>query len=222
MRRVVLLRHGRTGDNAAGRIQGQLDTPLDDTGQAQAAAVAPLLAAGQPSLVVSSDLVRALDTAAPLAAQVGVELQVDARLRELHLGAWQGLTTEEARERFPDEHDAWRSGRDVPRGGGETYRQAGDRAAQCVREALPQVPAGGVLVAVTHGGTARAAIGALLEADPTAWWQFAPLGNCCWSVLAEHPRGWRLERHGVGPDALTDPASWGAGGARPHAVPVRY
>jgi len=183
--------------------------------------VAPLLAAGRPALVLSSDLVRARDTAAPLVAQAGVELRLDARLRELDLGAWQGLTTQEARERFPEEHEAWRNGRDLPRGGGETYRQAGDRAAQCVREALPQVPPAGVLVAVTHGGTARAAIGALLEADPTAWWQFAPLANCCWSVLVEHPRGWRLERHGVGPDALADPASWGDVSARPQAAPVR-
>ena len=183
--------------------------------------MAPLLAAGRPALVLSSDLARARDTAAPLVAAAGLVLQTDPRLRELHLGAWQGLTTEQARECFPDEHAAWRDGRDVPRGGGETYRQAGERAAQCVREALPQVPAGGVLVAVTHGGTARAATGYLLEADPTAWWQFAPLGNCCWSVLVEHPRGWRLERHGVGPDALTDPSTWGTS-ARPVAVPVRY
>jgi len=180
-----------------------------------------VLAAARPALLLSSDLVRARDTAAPLAALTGLPLQRDARLRELYLGAWQGLTTAQARERFPDEHEAWRTGRDVPRGGGETYQQAGERAAACVLEALPQVPPAGVLVAVTHGGTARAAVGALLEADPTAWWQFAALENCCWSVLVEHPRGWRLERHGVGVDAAGDAASW-ASPAGPPRAPVRY
>ena len=173
--------------------------------------------------MLSSDLVRARDTARPLADAAGVPVRLDARLRELDLGAWQGLTSEQARVRFPEEHAAWRAGVDVPRGGGETYRQAGDRGAACVRGALPEVPPGGVLVAVTHGGTARGMLGALLESDPATWWQFAPLGNCCWSVLVEHPRGWRLEQHGVSPEAFSTPATWApAGVRRDGAVPVRY
>ena len=177
-------------------------------GREQAAAVAVLLAAARPAVVLASDLVRARDTARPLAAAAGVEVREDPRLRELDLGAWQGLTSEQARERFPDEHAAWRAGHDVPRGGGETYRQAGERGAACLREALPALPEGGVLVAVTHGGTARGVLGALLGSDPATWWQYAPLGNCCWSVLVEHPRGWRLDRHAVGLESLAEPATW--------------
>ena len=123
----------------------------------------------------------------------------DKRLRELDLGAWQGLTSAEARERYPDEHAAWRSGQDVARGGGETYRDAGERAAQCLLEHLPSVPADGTLVAVTHGGTARATVGLLLELPQATWGKVAPLDNGHWSVLVEHRLGWRLEQHGVGP-----------------------
>ena len=191
------MRHGRTTDNAAGRIQGQLDTPLDAHGRDQALAVAPWLAALAPTVLLTSDLSRAVDTAAPLGRAVRLTPIVDPRLRELDLGAWQGMTGQQARAQFPQEHADWRAGVDVPRGGGETYRQAGERAAASVREHLPMA---GTLVAVTHGGTARAALGVLLELPPTTWGRLAALGNACWSVLVEGDLGWRLERHGVGLD----------------------
>ena len=205
-RRIVLLRHGRTGHNAAGVIQGQLDVDLDEVGRAQAAAAAEVLAATAPAVVVSSDLARARDTAAAVVALTGGTLRLDARLRELHLGLWQGLTSEQARERFPDEHAAWQTGTDVPRGGGETYGQAGERAVACLRECLDEVPPGGTLLAVTHGGTARAAVAAMLELGDASW-RLAPLGNTCWSVLVEDVRGWRLERHGSGVGPLVGTAT---------------
>jgi probable phosphoglycerate mutase len=111
------------------------------------------------------------------------------------------LTSEQARERFPEEHAAWIAGQDVARGGGETYADAGARAQACLEEAVAEVPAGSTLVAVTHGGTARGVLGRMLQLDRADWWRFSPLGNTCWSVLVEGDRGWRLERHntGVGP-----------------------
>ena len=142
-----------------------------------------------------------------MAAATGVEPVVDARLRELDLGAWQGLTVEQAHERFPDEHAAWRSGVDVARGGGETYGQAAERATACVLEHLPALRPGGTMVVVTHGGTARATLGSLLELPPASWGRLAPLGNCCWSVLVEHPLGWRLEQHGAGFDVAPTSAT---------------
>ena len=157
-----------------------------------------LAALPSPLLLLSSDLRRARSTADPVARATGVTPVADARLRELDLGAWQGLTGPEAQLRFPDEHAAWRAGVDVPRGGGETYRSAGERATACLLEHLPQVGSGGTLLAVTHGGTARAVLGCLLELPDASWSRLAALGNCCWSVLAEHAHGWRLEQHGAG------------------------
>jgi probable phosphoglycerate mutase len=154
-----------------------------------------VLAEAEPYAVLSSDLTRALDTARAVADRTGAPLILDARLRELDLGDWQGLTTEEARQAFPEQHAAWRAGEDVRRGGGETYREAGERAVACIREALSDLPDGGTLIAVTHGGTARGAMGCLLGLPEAHWWSFAPLGNTCWTVLVEADRGWRVERH---------------------------
>ena len=156
--------------------------------------------------LLSSDLTRARSTAEALSRTTGCEVTVDPRLRELHLGLWQGLTAEQAAERFPDEHTAWRDGHDVRRGGGETYQEAGERAVACLLEHLPGVPPGRTLLAVTHGGTARAALGVLLDLPVASWARLTALSNCCWSVLVEHPRGWRLEQHGAGA-ALPAPAS---------------
>jgi broad specificity phosphatase PhoE len=122
----------------------------------------------------------------------------DDRLREIYLAQWQGLTREEAAERFPEEHDAWVHGRDVRRGGGETYAEVGVRAGAALTAALVGVPESGLLIAVTHGGTARAVLGTMLELAPGDWWRLAPLGNARWSLLLETERGWRLAEHNAG------------------------
>ncbi|HTW20894.1 MAG TPA: histidine phosphatase family protein [Mycobacteriales bacterium] len=198
LRRVVLLRHGRTDWNASGRFQGQLDSPLDAVGRAQAAAAAVAVAPMQPNAIVSSDLARALDTAAVVAAECGLPLEADPRLREIHLGSWQGLTRAEARERFPEEYASWQAGEDRRRGEGETYAEVGARAAECVTERLGRLGGDALIIAVTHGGTARATIGTLIGLPADSWWRLAPLSNCRWSLLADMGRGWRLEEHNAG------------------------
>ncbi len=160
-----------------------------------------------PYAIVTSDLERAAQTAAPLGERLGLTVARDPRLREVGLGRWEGLTGDEARACFPDEHASWRAGKDVRRGGGETYAEAGARAAASVAGHLADAPADGTLVAVTHGGTARAALGVLLGLPVDDWWRFAPLGNTCWSVLVEGERGWRLERHNTGLGPLVGPAT---------------
>lgn len=197
MRRLVLLRHGRTAHNADGRIQGQLDVDLDEVGQAQAQALGTVFAAQPPSLVVSSDLARARDTAQAVCEHVGRPLHLDERLRETHFGAWQGLTAADLEERWPDLYARWRRGDDCPVDG-ETREQVGARAAACVADHLPSVADGETLLLVTHGGTARALVGTLCGFDPAAWWTLAPLGNTCWTTLVEWQEGWRLERHNTG------------------------
>jgi broad specificity phosphatase PhoE len=197
-RRVVLLRHGRTEWNATGRFQGQLDSPLDRIGKAQALDAAVAVAAMDPDAIVSSDLSRAADTAGAVAAELDTVVVADARLREIDLGAWQGLTRAEARERYPEEYAGWQAGEDSRRGGGETYAEVGARAAECVVEWLDKLGSGSTLLAVTHGGTARATIGTLLDLPPDTWWRLAPLGNCRWSLLGDIGRGWRLEEHNAG------------------------
>lgn len=197
-RRVLLLRHGRTEWNASGRFQGQQDSALDVIGRAQAAAAAVAVAPMQPDAVLTSDLSRAVDTAALVAEEAGLAVVADARLREIHLGRWEGLTRAEARAQFPEEYASWQAGVDARRGDGETYAEVGARAVSCVLERLDALGPGSLVVAVTHGGTARATIGTLLSLEPDTWWRLAPLGNCRWSLLSDMGRGWRLEEHNAG------------------------
>src|SRR2546426_12681041 len=98
MTRLLVVRHGRTGYNATDRIQGQLDTQLDEVGRAQAAAAATRLAAFEPDVIVSSDLSRAADTAAALSAVTGLPVSYDSRLRERGFGQGQGLLGSEGAE----------------------------------------------------------------------------------------------------------------------------
>jgi len=83
---------------------------------------------------------------------------------------------------------------DVRRGGGRPGGR-GERAAACLLEHLSSVPAGGTLVAVTHGGTARAAVDLLLDLPDDCWTRLVSFGNACWSTLVEADLGWRLEQH---------------------------
>jgi broad specificity phosphatase PhoE len=199
VRRVILLRHGRTEWNASGRFQGQLDSPLDVVGLAQAMAAGVALKPMRPDALVSSDLKRALDTAAAVGAECGLEVTVDERLREIHLGSWQGLTRAEARSSYPEEYARWQAGEDARRGGGETYAEVGARAVECIEAGLDGLDGEDrLLLTVTHGGTARATIGTLLGMAPDTWWRLAPLSNCRWSLLADSGRGWRLEEHNAG------------------------
>src|ERR1700683_5436157 len=105
--RLVLWRHGQTTWNAERRFQGQSDIPLDQTGLAQAERAARLLAGLRPDLIVSSDLVRASGTAAPLARLTGLDVILDKDLRERHGGVWEGLSDTEIRARYPAEHAVW-------------------------------------------------------------------------------------------------------------------
>ena len=193
--RLVLWRHGRTEWNATGRFQGQLDPPLDEAGRNQAAQAAPHLVASGLSpadtLVVSSDLSRAAETAATLTALLGVPLRLDERLREHGMGSWEGLTRDEVAERDPEQYADWMAGRPIRDRGGEDPSAVADRALAALVD-LPEAP---VAVVVTHGGTAGRLMERLLGLGPDHQRVFGPLANCAWSELVAQRGRWRLVRH---------------------------
>jgi probable phosphoglycerate mutase len=194
----VLWRHGQTAWNLEGRFQGTTDIPLTEVGLAQAKRAARLLAALRPDAIVASDLRRAADTAAELSALTGLDVAHYEGLRETYAGVWQGLTHQEITQRFGEEYAAWKRGEPVRRGGGELETEVADRAAPVVLEAADKLPDGGTLVVVSHGGAIRTTIGRLLGLDPFTWESLGGLSNCCWSVLSEGARGWRLQEHNAG------------------------
>ncbi|MEW1864063.1 histidine phosphatase family protein [Streptomyces sp. NBC_00669] len=195
---MVLWRHGQTAWNVEQRFQGSTDIPLTETGVAQARRSARLLAALAPDAIISSDLRRAADTAAELAALTDLPVTPYEGLRETYAGAWQGLTHAEILARYGEQYTAWKRGEPVRRGGGELETEVADRAAPLVLAAADKLADGGVLVVVSHGGAIRTTIGRLLGLDPTSWESLGGLSNCCWSVLGEGARGWRLTEHNAG------------------------
>ncbi|WP_373689085.1 histidine phosphatase family protein [Streptomyces sp. Rer75] len=197
-RRIVLWRHGQTAWNIERRFQGSLDIELTDTGVAQAHRAARLLAGLRPDAIIASDLKRVMATAAELATVTGLTVDHYAGLRETYAGEWQGLTHEEIIERFGDQYAAWKRGEPVRRGGGELESEVADRAAPVVLDAAEKLPDGGTLVVVSHGGTIRTTIGRLLGLEAHTWEALGGLSNCCWSVLGEGARGWRLLEHNAG------------------------
>jgi probable phosphoglycerate mutase len=207
--RVILWRHGRTPWNAQGRIQGQADPPLDEVGAAEARAAAALLAGLPITGIISSDLRRAAATAEALGARTGLPVRLDQRLRERSAGALEGLTRAEVAERFPQDHAAWASGREMGHHGGETLAEAGRRALELF-QALPRE---GVIVLVTHSATALALTGALLGLTDVRH-VLVPLANCHWSELLRQDDGrYRLRAHNAGPPGVGAPGTGPAGGA---------
>lgn len=177
-RDVLVLRHGRTGFNASGRLQGQLDVPLDAVGRRQAEDVALSLAGEGITRVLSSDLRRARSTAEAVGRALGLPVLLDARLREQHYGAWQGLTRDEVRDRWPAAHADWERGDGDPVDG-EQLSAVADRAVAAVEELRPGT---GALLVVTHGDVARA-LRARLEGTPLR--DVPPLANTGWTVIRE-------------------------------------
>jgi probable phosphoglycerate mutase len=194
----VLWRHGQTAWNLERRFQGSTDIELTEAGVLQARRAARLLASLNPDAIVASDLKRAAATAGELAAVTGLDVSYDAALRETYAGAWQGLTHEEIVERYGEQYAAWKRGEPVRRGGGELETEVADRAAPVVLHHTEKLPDDGTLVVVSHGGTIRTTIGRLLGLDAHHWESLGGLTNCCWSVVGEGARGWRLLEHNAG------------------------
>jgi probable phosphoglycerate mutase len=181
--------------------QGQLDIPLDAVGHAQAreaaAAIATSLTPGEPLAVISSDLVRASVTAAALAALTGADVQLDARLREVNAGCWQGMTRVAIAEAgMGDDLAAWQRGDDVPVGGGERRSEVARRGAAALRDQAAALD-GGTLVVVSHGGLLRGAILDVLGLPGQRWDVLGGLGNAHWAELIPDRPAWRLRAYNV-------------------------
>ena len=203
VRRLVLLRHGLTEWNAGSRMPGQLDTDLTDLGREQANAAAEVLAKRQPLVIVSSDLRRALDTATALGERSGVEVSVDERLRETHLGDWQGLTHLDVDAVAPGARLAWRDDARWAPHGGESRVDVAQRSVPLVTEILAAQPGWGAdepdrpVVLVAHGGLIAALTAALLDLPVDNWPVLGGMGNASWAQLSGHDVGdtikWRLD-----------------------------
>jgi broad specificity phosphatase PhoE len=187
---LLLIRHAESSWNAAGRWQGHGDPPLSDRGRAQANALARELACETIDVLVSSDLRRAAETAAIVGQARGLQPELNPRLRELDLGDWEGLTSDQIERTAGDALRRLNDGDlDVRPGGGENLRELEQRAFSVVTE-LVDAHLGRRLAIVTHLGVIRALLGKSCGSVRGAGTRSAPsdsragVGNAGWRRLA--------------------------------------
>lgn len=186
--RLFVLRHGQTAWNAQMRIQGHLDMPLNAVGRWQATRLAQALQGEDLAAVYSSDLLRARETAAPLAQALRLPVVTQVELRERAFGHFEGQTFQHIEATWPEDAARWRQrDPDFGPGGGERLQAFYER---CVRTAshLAQQHPGQAIALVAHGGVLdclyRAALGLALQV-PRSW----PVANAAINRLLWTPQG---------------------------------
>ncbi|MEU6128502.1 histidine phosphatase family protein [Saccharopolyspora sp. NPDC047091] len=196
--RLVLWRHGETDYNAAGRIQGHLDTSLTEAGIAQAQRAAPVVAAFEPEVAVGSDLRRASATAAAFTELSGMPVRQDKRLRETHLGEWQGLSGAEVEHGWPGSMAVWRSDATWSPPGGESRVEVAERAFEVVSELDTTYQETALVCA--HGGLITGLTARMLELPVELWPSLGGISNCHWVVLTRRTGTdrWRLTTYNGG------------------------
>jgi len=194
---LILLRHGETDWNRNQRLQGHRDIPLNAAGHHQALDAAPSIVALRPSVMVSSDLARARETASAVSVLTGIEPTVDVRLRETSMGLWEGLTRDEVVAGWPGEWERWRttSAHAAPPQG-ESRWQVAQRANEVVEE-LDAGTATRALI-VSHGGLIVGLTGRLLALPEDSWGTLIGVHNCHWVVLHRFADAWRLHSYNAG------------------------
>ena len=174
---LYLIRHGETEFNVAGRYQGQNDSPLTANGIAQAhrngQVLADLLAGKTGVHFVASPLGRTMDTATIICKEMGIDpasIETDDRLKEMHYGAWQGMTALEIEHEYPGQWDLRTNNiaeYDIP-GGGESYNAMIARVNGWLTNTQAEWEGDEVWIVVSHGGTGSVIRGAYTDLDIAA------------------------------------------------------
>ncbi len=183
--RIVLVRHGETDWNRENRFQGHADPPLNDLGRSQALVLAGHLASEPFAAAYTSPLRRAVETAAILARELGLDPIETASLKEVDVGSWSGLTRDEVEARFPTGYERWLEyghGWDD----GESYDELGARVSSELLR-IGELHRGQRVLAVTHGGPIRSAL-AVADRVPfeEARRSIHVIGNCAVVELEVH------------------------------------
>lgn len=193
--RLVLVRHGRTPANVTRALDTALPGPgLDELGQAQAADVAELFADWPVRALFASRAVRAQQTAAAIAARLGLPVTTLDGVHEISVGELEGLADEASRTLFDEIFASWWDGDpDRPQPGGESATDLRDRFLPDVERALQGIDSGTVVL-VSHGAAIRLCTGVLLAGGADAQrGRDNPLPNTGRVVLRRDPDGWALE-----------------------------
>ncbi len=169
MKKLYLFRHGQTDWNLQERFQGHLDIPLNSTGKTQARQIVPALIQWGIEVILSSDLLRARETAEIIAESMGIPVFQDLGLREAHLGGAQGMTKLEMEKKFGKGLlQRWRSSKvqdaDISFPDGESGSIVYERVAQSIRLFILNHPNYTRIGVATHGGVIRRVMERLMPA----------------------------------------------------------
>ena len=163
----MLLRHGQTPMSVQKRYAGRSDPPLTEAGVQQAAAAAKRLAPAGFGVIVTSPLLRTVQTAQAVAAVTGAAVVTDDGFRETDFGAWEGLTFAEVRERWPAELSAWLADPEIAPPGGESFTDVSARVIAALDRVLA-ARAGQTVLIVSHVTPIKTLVAAALLAPPAA------------------------------------------------------
>jgi broad specificity phosphatase PhoE len=169
MLHLILVRHGETEWNAQGRYHGQFDVPLSSVGRRQAERIAERLSSHKIDVIYASDLERAWETAAIIAAKHGLTVYAEPRLRELKFGVLEGLTFDEAQIQYPEMIAAWLKDFNRPPQGGETVDLFNARIISLLDE-LKQTHDEQTLLLVGHGGSLSEILRVVLDLSRAKRW----------------------------------------------------
>jgi len=184
----VLVRHGETAWNREEVFRGRADVPLNDTGLAQARAVARSLEDEPVEAVYSSPLVRAIDTAKAIAAVHKLHVSIHEGLTDFDCGEWQGQTLGSVRENYAELFQQWADAPHTVRlPGGETLDLVRDRAVRAVHEIFTRSE-GTTVVVVTHRVINKVLLCALLGLDNSHFWNIFQ-SNACANRIVFGPHG---------------------------------
>lgn len=199
-----LIRHGETDWNRNRIFQGHQDVPLNENGQQQAFALVEALGDVTFTAIYSSDLTRAIQTAKPLAKHLGLEIQREKKLREIHVGLYEGIPVEEVITENPEWVKRFREGDPsflIP--GGESMGEFSDRVLNAL-ESIAHRYQGQRVAVVTHGG----AIGSALRRaynDPNRRQFMTPNCGVC-KLLLKPGGGWRWNWSVIEDTEVPEPA----------------
>lgn len=191
---LILVRHGECAGNVEGRFRGRVDFPLNPRGREQAAACAKAMVRMSPSVVYTSPLVRAFDTAAAIAAACSIPVVPEERLNNMSLGEWENRKKDEIAREFPDQWNLWMQHPEslrVP--GAETLDEVMRRSVECVNELVAR-HRGDTIAVTSHRTVLKPMIAGLLGIRSPWFWKVHMDTASISVILHEERRGYMIHR----------------------------
>ena len=173
MKRIYLLRHGETHWNLSGKVQGTEDILLTDMGKKQAYRLSKSIKNEKIDHIYSSDLNRAITTASIIGNELNIKVNVHRDLREINFGVWQGLTLDEIKKKYKNEHTIWRTyPHNLILTGSETLLEVKERTLKHLNK-LRKLHADENVLLVAHGTSIKVLILAILEIELSNYNKFS-------------------------------------------------